>query len=324
MKSLDLLKLKNKKASQGFTVQKLVVIIIVLCVIAIVLLAIFNPAIWDWIKNLHGFEQSPEEPDLSADSMKALGYWIVGRVEAKDKIIYIVTNSTQRDNVKDSEMSETKLYADVGTDNNGYIRLLEEVKLFDTSTWHRDIIVGIVKQEHFFIDSKIYDKVKDSSVLGLTSVQLGLMDKSKWVSGYLWRLKKDAVTEIKAWPEREGYKKLNLVSSDFTKTTQTTKVRIGDNSKIEFFLIRDRYNNILLSNSEKVEGVRTSFKGIIKEGFVWLVQDFNGQDRKNEYGIYLNNLATQEYGYRGDKIVLYQSNIVIDEKILSQQIIKKL
>lgn len=113
MKSLDLLKLKNKKASQGFTVQKLVVIIIVLCVIAIVLLAIFNPAIWDWIKNLHGFEQSPEEPDLSADSMKALGYWIVGRVEAKDKIIYIVTNSTQRDNVKDSEMSETKLYADV-------------------------------------------------------------------------------------------------------------------------------------------------------------------------------------------------------------------
>jgi hypothetical protein len=158
------------------------VIIIVLCVIAIVLLAIFNPAIWDWIKELTGFEQSPEEPDLSVDSMKALGYWQVGKTEIRGSMggarIYVVDNTDPK--VESKNFIETDLYAKVDSDYYGDI-------YFDKH-WN-DPKVGEVKQGNFFIDMAAYSSLNSEYSTKVGIDKIALIDGSKWIAQGLLRMK---------------------------------------------------------------------------------------------------------------------------------------
>jgi hypothetical protein len=168
--------------------NKLIVIILVILVIATIILWATKSDILGWIKNLPGFQQSNETTrEVSADTLKNLGYEKVGITENYGIILKINSSGSYK---------TLPIRAKIDAYGEGIIYFPKSWAGID---WLAvDSEVGKVSGEHFVIDWVAYNQYKKDSSF---DAEVALLDKSKVINSGgefgLWRLQSTEIYGIK-------------------------------------------------------------------------------------------------------------------------------
>ncbi len=119
----------SKKAATNLTMDKIIVLILILLVIAAVLIGIFKGDIMGWIKKVPSYEPNPDNhidiADLPLEQAKLLSAYPMGKITGEvDRYGFFKQAYLNIKNIENGRLMETGLYydSDTGDSHNGLIK----------------------------------------------------------------------------------------------------------------------------------------------------------------------------------------------------------
>ncbi|MBM3246940.1 hypothetical protein FJZ17_00140 [Candidatus Pacearchaeota archaeon] len=296
--------LKNKKAAESLAISKIITLILVLLVIVAVVLFFTKPEIFGWIRNLPGFQQSPDnENTLTPTQIKALNYELIGKIELKQESVkdfYIIF----LDNVGTSEKPSYKEIP-----SNLYVELNEgqgEIIINVPGAWN-DKTLGTIKNYFFVINSIYYHKYIGS--VDVNEIYVRKLEGAKIVGAEIFKSKsKELLPEDPIVTLISQLNTIYFKSKNIADKSLLLVAKEGEEGRI---LIENSKENSLLyvGNSRKLLAmVMSDGKVYVRKSY--LVDSYYTFDSRitfgeelGDTGFYLTNLV-----YKSGKLEIIKNN----------------